>query len=36
MQAGFIANLRKLLEAWEKKALLISATGARVIIETGQ
>lgn len=27
MQAGFISNLRKILEAGEKRALLISATG---------
>lgn len=32
MQEEFIAGLRKILEAGEKRALLISATGERVII----
>lgn len=36
MQIGFITNLRKILESGEKKALLISATGERVIIVTGR
>ena len=34
MQVGFINNLRKIYEAGEDKALLISATGFRVIIVT--
>ena len=36
MQVGFIANLRKILAAGEKRALLISATGARFILMTGR
>ncbi len=36
MQEGFIANLRKIIAAGEKRALLISATGARVILQTGR
>ena len=36
MQVGFITNLRKILAAGEKRALLISATGERVIIVTGR
>lgn len=35
MQVGFISNLRKILEAGEKRALLISATGERGIFVTG-
>lgn len=35
MQIGFIANLRKILEAGEERALLISATGERGIFVTG-
>lgn len=36
MQVGFITNLRKILAAGEERALLISATGERVIIVTGR
>ena len=36
MQTGFICNLRKVLAANEDRALLISATGAPVIIMTGK
>jgi len=36
MQVGFIANLRKILAEGKERALLISATGERVIIVTGQ
>ena len=36
MQVGFITNLKKILAAGEDKALLISATGERVIIVTGR
>ena len=36
MQVGFISNLRRIIEAGEEKALLISATGERVIIVTGR
>ena len=35
MQVGFITNLKKILEAGEDKALLISATGERGIFVTG-
>lgn len=35
MQVGFITNLKKILEAGEDKALLISATGERDIFVTG-
>lgn len=35
MQVDFIANLQKLREAGEKRALLISATGERDIFMTG-
>lgn len=35
MQVGFISNLRKIIEAGEKRALLISATGERGIFVTG-
>ena len=35
MQVDFIANMRKLVEEGEGKAMLISATGERVIIVTG-
>ena len=31
MPEGFIANLRKILEQGEERALLLSATGAHVI-----
>lgn len=34
MQVGFITNLKKIIEAGEDRALLISATGFRVIIVT--
>ena len=34
MQVGFIANLRKILEAGQERALLISATGERDIFMT--
>lgn len=36
MQERFIANLRKILEQGEERALLISATGAHVILMTGR
>ena len=36
MQQGFIANLRKILEGGEERALLISATGTHVILMTGR
>ena len=36
MQERFIANLRKILEQGEERALLISATGARFILMTGR
>ena len=36
MQVGFIANLRKIIEAGEERALLISATGERDIFMTGE
>ena len=36
MQIGFINNLRKIYETREDKALLISATGAHVILMTGR
>ena len=36
MQERFIANLRNILEQGEKRALLISATGAHVILMTGR
>ena len=36
MQIGFINNLRKIYETGEDKALLISATGAHVILMTGR
>ena len=36
MQERFIANLRKILEQGEEWALLISATGAHVILMTGR
>lgn len=36
MQVGFNAKLRKILAAGEERALLISATGERVIIVTGR
>jgi len=36
MQTGFIVNLKKLLAENEERALLISATGERVIIVTGR
>lgn len=35
MQVGFITNLRKIVEAGENRALLISATGERGIFVTG-
>ena len=35
MQVGFISNLRKIIEAGEERALLISATGERGIFVTG-
>ena len=35
MQVGFITNLKKILEAGEDRALLISATGERDIFVTG-
>ena len=35
MQVGFITNLKKILAAGEKRALLISATGERDIFVTG-
>lgn len=36
MQERFIANLRKILEQGEERTLLISATGAHVILMTGR
>lgn len=36
MQVGFSNNLRKIYEAGEDKALLISATGAYVILKAGE
>lgn len=36
MQVGFIFNLRKIIEAGKERALLISATGAHVILMTGR
>lgn len=36
MQEEFIVNLRKIIEKGEERALLISATGERVIIVTGR
>ena len=36
MQERFIANLRNILEQGEERALLISATGAHVILMTGR
>ena len=36
MQVGFINNLQKIYEAGENRALLISATGAHVILMTGR
>ncbi|MDO4650116.1 MAG: phospholipase D-like domain-containing protein [Eubacteriales bacterium] len=36
MQEGFIANLRKIIAAGEKRALLISATGEYGIMRTGK
>lgn len=36
MQVGFISNLRKIIEAGKERALLISATGAHVILMTGR
>ncbi len=36
MQVGFITNLRRIMEAGEKRALLISATGDCGIIVTGR
>ena len=36
MQEEFITNLRKILEQGEERALLISATGAHVILMTGR
>lgn len=36
MQVGFITNLKKIVESGEERALLISATGERVIIVTGR
>ena len=36
MQVGFITNLKKMLEAGEDRALLISATGERDIFMTGR
>lgn len=36
MQVGFITNLRKILEAGQERALLISATGERDIFMTGE
>lgn len=35
MQVGFIANLQRIYDAGEDKALLISATGVDIIIQTG-
>lgn len=36
MQVGFISNLRKIIDAGKERALLISATGAHVILMTGR
>ena len=36
MQVGFITNLKKILDQGNQRALLISATGERVIIVTGR
>ena len=36
MQIGFISNLQKLIDHGENKALLLSATGARLILMTGR
>ena len=36
MQVGFIMNLKKILETGEDRALLISVTGAHVILMTGR
>ena len=36
MQVGFIVNLKKIIEAGEERALLISATGERDIFMTGE
>ena len=36
MQIGFINNLKKIYDAEEDRALLISATGAGGIIKTSQ
>ena len=36
MQVGFISNLKQLISQGEGKALLISATGALVILRTGR
>ena len=36
MQVGFIVNLKKIIEAGEERALLISATGERDIIVTSR
>ena len=36
MQVGFILNLKKIIEAGEERALLISATGERDIFMTGE
>lgn len=36
MQVGFISNLRQIIEAGKERALLISATGAHVILMTGR
>lgn len=35
MQVGFIANLKRIVELGEDRALLISATGVDIIIQTG-
>ena len=35
-QVKFITNLRKIVESGEKRALLISATGAHIILMTGR
>lgn len=36
MKIEFITNFRKILEAGQKRALLISATGAYVILKAGE
>ena len=36
MQVGFIVNLKKIIDAGEERALLISATGERDIIVTSR